>query len=118
MAERNSWPWLVQILSGERDQLICTGTIFSGEWILTSQKCCENPSTMEIVTEFTPYNIRINNYYKYDSICLISVGGLQIDSFLTEEVCLEDSGQEISYEECYTAGWQTYQSTLMSYRIE
>ena len=67
---------------------------------------------------FTPYNIRINNYYKYDSICLIYVDGLLIDSFRTEEVCLEDAGQDISYEECYTAGWQTYQSTLMSYRKE
>ena len=106
----------------------------SGEWILTGQKCCENPSTMEIVTgesrfrrshefpggsfPFTPYNIRINNFYKYDSICLISVDGFQIDSYRTEEVCLENVGQEISYEEFYTAGWQTYQSTLISYRIE
>ena len=63
-----------------------------------------------------PTNIEIEKIFKHESYCLAKVSDLEIDGDFTEEVCLADSIEDMSNEECYTAGWNDEHNQLSSKR--
>ena len=84
--------------------------------------CCDHSETTKIIAgknylqRHYPTNVEIEEIFQHKSYCLAKVNGLEIDGDFTEEVCLADSIENMSNEECYTAGWNDQHNQLLSKR--
>ena len=91
-------------------------------WILTSVACCDHSETTKIIAGHNDLqrndqtDIEIEEIFQNETYCLAKVRGLEIDGESTEEVCLADNIENMSNEQCFTAGWNDEHNKLSSSR--
>jgi len=114
-AAPNSWPFVAQIFDGEKDLLVCTGSIISEKWILTTKKCANltGNGSYVLLGSLTDADASYDNYtvdgkklHPSEDVALLRIKERILFNGGAVPVCLPKASDDFENgETCVVAGW-------------